>query len=72
MIKKVPLKHISEIIDNREPIGLFYAEELGVKTDGTMSYVGVDNSTGDAWTEDFGTEEECIAWLKQERLINKK
>lgn len=72
MIKRVPLKHISEIIDNREPIGLFYAEEPGVKTDGTINYVGVDNSTGDAWAEDFSTEEECISWLKQERLINKK
>ena len=74
MIKKVRLKHISEIIDNREPIGLFYAVGIKIdnaKTNGTMCYVGVDNSTGDAWTEDFRTEEECIAWLKQERLINK-
>ncbi|ABR48748.1 conserved hypothetical protein [Alkaliphilus metalliredigens QYMF] len=74
MIKKVRLKHISEIIDNREPIGLFYAVGIKIdstKTNCTMCYVGVDNSTGDAWAEDFRTEEECIAWLKQERLINK-
>ena len=28
--------------------------------------IGVDNSTGDAWTEDFPTLEECLAWLKKD------
>lgn len=39
------------------PIGRFYHKDGDV-------YVGVDNSTGDAWTEDFTTLEDCIQWLK--------
>ena len=43
---------------NYTPIGRFYHK------DGDF-YVGVDNSTGDAWTEDFTTLEDCLAWLKR-------
>lgn len=43
--------------DNYTPIGRFYVKDGDV-------YVGVDNSTGDAWTEDFTTLEDCIEWLK--------
>ena len=25
--------------------------------------VGIDNTTGDAWTEDFSDYETCLAWL---------
>lgn len=40
-----------------EPRGLFYC--FNGKT-----VTGVDNRTGEAWTEDFATLEECIAWLE--------
>ena len=26
-------------------------------------YVGIDNRTHEAWTEEFDTKEECFAWL---------
>ena len=42
-----------------EPYGLFWHR------DGD-SFTGVDNSTGDAWTEDFPMLQECLAWLRRE------
>lgn len=27
------------------------------------STVGIDNTTGEAWTEEFGDYETCLAWL---------
>jgi hypothetical protein len=27
-------------------------------------YVGIDNSNGDAWVEEFKTKEECFNWLR--------
>lgn len=39
------------------PEGLFYIEE----PDG--SFTGVDNSDGEAWTENFPTFEMCNDWL---------
>lgn len=58
-IKPVTREEANQIFDTREPIGLFY------EIDGD-SYIGIDNSTGDAWVEDFKTKEECFRWLKQE------
>lgn len=42
-----------------EPIGLFYHWDGNTVT-------GVDNSTGDAWVEDFHSLGDCIAWLGRE------
>lgn len=42
-----------------EPLGLFLVGEAG----GT--WTGIDNSTGNAWTEEFGTQAECLKWLKE-------
>ena len=44
------------IIEKREPRGLFLYD-TGVEI------VGVDNLTGDAWTEEFPDHEECVDWL---------
>jgi len=46
-----------KIIETREPIGLFMALCRDEK------YVGIDNSTGQAWTENFDDIESCINWL---------
>ena len=40
-----------------EPRGLFYLRD-GNKV------IGIDNSTGDAWTQSFFSKKECIKWLK--------
>lgn len=55
-IKKVTNNEASEIIETREPKGLFYTIENG-------SYVGIDNSDGDAWTEEFKSLSPCKRWL---------
>jgi len=46
-----------------EPLGLFLVGEAG----GT--WTGIDNSTGNAWTEEFGTQAECLKWLKGENAV---
>lgn len=43
-----------------KPIGKFYTKE------GEL-YIGIDNSTGDAWTEEFKTKASCFKWLRDER-----
>lgn len=45
------------VIDTRRPLGLFYLKE-------GEGYTGIDNLSGDAWTEEFKTKEECLKWLK--------
>lgn len=47
------------IIDKRKPLGLFYT----VKSDN--HFIAVDNSTGEAWTEDFSNFKDCIDYLKR-------
>ncbi|MGL4573011.1 MAG: hypothetical protein ACRCVJ_18370 [Clostridium sp.] len=55
--KEITSKEAETIIETRKPLGLFWLKENGW-------YVAIDNSTGDAWTEDFRTERECIDYLK--------
>lgn len=56
MVIKVSQQAAHNIIDTRLPLGLFWLKE-GDK------YIGIDNLTGDAWTEEFDTQEECLTWL---------
>lgn len=46
------------------PRGLFYLEDYN--SAGNKVFVGVDNSTGDAWIEDFTSLEVCKEWLNRE------
>lgn len=64
-IKMITKEEASAIIDTREPRGLFYTMENGM-------FVGIDNETGDAWTEEFKTEKECISWLNNEEVIDER
>lgn len=54
--KKISRSDASWIIGKRKPLGLFYTVESEL-------FIGIDNSTGEAWTEEFKSEEECIRWL---------
>jgi hypothetical protein len=56
-IKYVTAEEAEEIICTREPVGLFYSKE-GSK------FIAIDNSTGDAWTEEFDNREECMEYLQ--------
>jgi hypothetical protein len=55
-ITKVEPDMLRQVIDTRQPLGLFYA-----LADGT--YTGVDNRDGNAWTEAFPDLRHCKRWL---------
>lgn len=64
-IKIVSKEEAAAIIETYEPRGLFCTMENG-------TYIGIDNSTGDAWTEEFKTEKECRSWLKSEEITDER
>ena len=55
-IKEVTKEEAEAIIGTRKPIGVFLCMEDG-------RAVGIDNRTGDAWTEDFDDRADCLKWL---------
>lgn len=59
-MKNVSEQEASRIINGRCPKGRFWTFGRNGK------YVGIDNSTGDAWTEEFDTLDKCVRWLKGE------
>lgn len=62
-IKYVTREEASKIIATGKPLGLFY------EIDGNL-HVGVDNSTGEAWVEEFKTARECLDWLRGDRDLD--
>lgn len=56
-ITKLTKEQALEVIETRTPTGLFYTKEDEL-------YIGIDNSTGDAWTEEFKTKASCFKWLE--------
>lgn len=58
--KYVGQEEATEILEHRRRRGLFVQEDGG-------TYIGIDNSTGDAWTEDFPDLLECLMWLAEKR-----
>jgi hypothetical protein len=62
VIEKITPSHAECIIHSRKPLGLFYLLHNGV-------YIGIDNSTGDAWTEEFTTLRHCKKWLLNESML---
>lgn len=55
-IQLVDRFYVKKIIEDRMPKGLFLCRE-------GKWWVAVDNSTYDAWTEDFTSKSEAICWL---------
>lgn len=58
-IHRVRLKQVLNVIDCRTPLGLFLTKE-------GRAWVAVDNTTGDAWTEDFARKRQAVRWLRGE------
>lgn len=57
-----PISHISkeealQIVETRIPQGRFLFEDENGK------YIGIDNSTKNAWTEEFPSMKDCFFWL---------
>lgn len=57
-IQKVSDAALREIVETREPHGLFYWRAR------FRCYIGVDNSTGDAWTEEFHSLRQCNSFYQ--------
>jgi len=56
---RVDTETAHRIIETYHPRGLFYLKENGI-------YVGIDNSTGNAWCEEFSSRRKCLKWLYSE------
>jgi len=61
-IKKIRPEQAESIIDTELPLGLFYALKAGV-------YIGIDNSDGQAWTEEFPNLRRCKRWLSDPYIL---
>lgn len=60
----VSIEKINEIIENRKPLGLFLAREpRGTRK---RMFIAVDNTTGEAWTEEFEKFSDARKWLRGE------
>ena len=55
----VSVKLLRRVINTRQPRGLFLARDRPFWT-------AADNTTGDAWTEDFGNIQDAARWLNGE------
>lgn len=56
-IQRVSSKFLERIIEHRTPCGLFLTKER-------RTWVAVDNTTGDAWTEEFFRKRQAVRWLR--------
>ena len=57
-IQHVGPDYLLKVIDQRSPLGLFLTKE-------GRKWVAVDNTTGDAWTEDFRWKRQAVRWLRR-------
>lgn len=62
-ITKVTSDEAERIIETRKPLGRFYCIEDTPRFH--QAYIGIDNSTGDAWVEEFRSLGFCRRWLLQ-------
>lgn len=71
-IKKITDAEYAELIDKLdvmgegkvEPFGLFYLTDKVTREGKTKTvYIGVDNSSGDLWVEEFAALTACKKWL---------
>ena len=56
-IHRVSPEKVMRVIDLRTPSGLFLTKE-------GRKWVAVDNTTGDAWTEEFSRKRQAVRWLR--------
>ena len=56
-IHRVSPEKVLNVIDLRTPLGLFLTKE-------GRKWVAVDNTTGDAWTEEFARKRQAVRWLR--------
>lgn len=54
---------LRDVILTRLPLGLFLTREM-------RRWVAVDNSDGNAWTEEFHSKRKAVRWLRREFEIS--
>lgn len=59
-MKQVTPLTAAVIIETRKPQGKYWI------MDESRKFIGIDNSTGEAWTEEFDNLNDCLKWLKGE------
>lgn len=59
-ITRVTPEAARDIIKTRKPLGRFYCTNTAPDKPAATA---IDNRTGDAWTEDFSSSRDAIAWL---------
>ncbi len=66
-IKRIMPAQASEIIENRSPRGLFFCKEAENR------YIGIDNTTGEAQSEEFENYVDCMSFLhRKEYKLNRR
>lgn len=58
LFEMVDSEKATRIINLRQPLGCFWLKEKN-------KYIAIDNSTGDAWAEEFETQEKCFNYLME-------
>ena len=56
-IHRVSQEEVLNVIDFRTPLGVFLTKD-------GRKWVAVDNTTGDAWTEEFSRKHQAVRWLR--------
>ncbi|WP_263117568.1 hypothetical protein [Bacillus subtilis] len=64
-LQQVTYETAIEIVHERKPIGKFFAMKQTIY--GPI-WTGIDNSSGNAWIQDFRKEEKCKEWLADKQL----
>jgi hypothetical protein len=57
-IEHITPDEATEIIETQQREGLFWLKDNG-------TYIGIDNTTRDAWVEEFRTFRQCERWLER-------
>lgn len=68
LIKEINDKEFDALLESGskgkyEPAGLFI--KIAENKSGNAVYIGIDNSTGNAWTEEFNSRKTCLEWLNE-------
>lgn len=61
MINIISEEKAIKVINNRKPLDRFIVLE-------NNGFTGIDNTSGDAWTESFKSLKNCLKWLNGAEL----
>jgi hypothetical protein len=65
-VKHINKTEVAKLFDSYDDKKLEYTYEEGLYymfDEESKKHIGIDNTSNDAWTEEFDTVEECMNWL---------